>query len=397
MKFARLGDVLIIGVLFAGLLASAAALLVGARAQQFEERPLAVRPLLHIRGLFDPAYYTSWTDYLTDINPLRQAAVVGYSRFVWFAAGGAPTNQVVFGREGWLFARDSVSAPCHDNESIKRGVENIERLGAAIEAAGKEYLFTIVPDKASIYPDKLRPGGRRLMSCVDQNEAAFQANFKGSKVSYFDSWTLMRQTRAASTELVYPREDTHWTEHGSAAFVISVAEKLEPELRHGGAVISGVQILTPDLGRLAGFHWKRDYPVVRIVREGTQSRQPETIAHDPPGREYIRNRSTSSVAPLSKRRLLVIHDSYMYIAWDQLSQFYADALYVHWSALTPERLATFVASADVILFESAERVFYERLDAYFSDTAFADAVALGPPNYSVNPWPRQNANLDPSQ
>ncbi len=395
MKRSAINDLLVACTFFAGLLAPAMALVSGQRARAFEERPLAPPPRSAIGDLFDPGLYAGWTNYLVDRNPLREISVIAYSRLARMVTGDAATGQIVAGEDGFLFLRETISAPCLERLLVERQVDQLAMFFKALDAAGKPYVFAIAPDKAAVYSDKLSPASSRLARCAVANRAIYRETLAAADIEFVDLWALMEQLRIDGQEQAYSPEDTHWTEYGAAAFVSAVAEKLTPQLIHDGPMLAGDSERKPDLGRMAGLYFSRRFPEVKLKRDGVQNRDSVTIEHDAPGRPYVHNVSTSTAAPLSRRRLLVIHDSFMYVAWDQLAQFYADAFYLHWDSATPERLAALIAEADMVLVESVERETDERLALHFADSMLTDAVAngLGAKDRSAAPeWPRQPEN-----
>ena len=130
-----------------------------------------------------------------------------------------------------------------------------------------------------------------------------------------------------------------------------------------------------DLGRMAALYSRRATPIVTFERAAYVSHDREAVPHEPPGRPYVISVSNSTEVELSTKRLLLIHDSYTYVAWDQIAQFFKHVRFVHWDSLTPERLAEFSHDADIVVFQTVEREAYDRLRQHFSAPDFANEIA----------------------
>ena len=379
------------GWFLAMLLVPAGMYAAGMRARPIEERPMSRPPDFNTARLFDPAYYGALDKALVEQNPAREMAIKAYARLGYFLFGDVTGTQVAAGKDGWIHLRQTLMGDCIPEDRMKSQIDHLAALGNALEASGKSYLFTVAPDKEAIYNDKLTPAQVELSACRTANREQLDTLLKQSGMVYFDAWSALRKLRAEIAQPVYVPYETHWTEYGSTVFIEHIVKLFAPDLSLGPLVEIEPQTKTPDLGRMAGMYFQRDFARVRFDRGGHQNRNSNQVPHPEPGRPFVHNTSTSDGAPLSSQRVLILHDSFMYEAWDQVSQFFSDTLYMHWDSITPERFAMLAATADIIIIQTVERETLERLATHFDTDAYASAILASSPELEAEAetfWPR---------
>ena len=384
-RFVLFGWFLFVLVLPAGLHFS------GHRAQPIEERPLSDIPAFQVSRILDPEYYGELDRAVVDNNPVREVAIKAYSRMGYLLFGDVTGTQTVSGSRGWIFLRQTLLGDCIAPESFDRQMSSLSALGRALDDAGKPYIFLVAPDKEAIYRDILTRPQRELSRCRAMNRALLVDRLQRSRLKYIDAWQALKALRARTDQPVYHPLDTHWTEHGSTFFVEELATRFAPELSLGPLAVKGTAKRAPDLSRMAGMNFIREFDLVRFERGGQQKRSSTEVAHPEPGRPYLLNRSVSDGAPLSQKRVLFLHDSFMYVASDQVSQVFEDTFYMHWDSVTPDRFAALASTADAVVIQTVEREAFERLSAHFRSEAYANAVRNTTPEMVAEGlvlWPR---------
>jgi hypothetical protein len=287
------------------------------------------------------------------------------SQLRFWVAGEVGGMDVLVGRDRWLFFRDSVVGVCSDEAAIDVQVANLKKLADALQEAGIPLLFVAAPDKPSIYPDKLTPLMLEAGSCWEQNRAAISRATLDQGISHWNGWQDLVDARRASTNLLYFEDDTHWTQWGSIRFSAWIVKSLAPELTLAPPRQAGTEVRTPDLSRMAGLHRTIEAPVVEFDRPRQQAR--------------------------SRKRILFLHDSFMDAALGQISQYFDDTVYVHWSAFATDRFAAMASAADAVVIEVVERDSYRRLQEFFSDDRMAVAFRSLPEDAraaALGAWPR---------
>jgi hypothetical protein len=206
---------------FVGLLGAVlvgGALRVAPPADHVELQTLAPWPEWEATALWAwPGKFEAW---LNHHFPLRSQIIRAHSvvRHRWLAA---PSAQVVVGRDGWLFyagdrtfadfvGRDRLTA-----DELTRWRAVLEGRRAWLRERGIAYLFVIVPNKSTIYPEQLprllqaqaRPG--KLDQLLDDLRA------RGSTVPVFDLRPTLRAARQHGP--AYWTADSHWNGTGLVA------------------------------------------------------------------------------------------------------------------------------------------------------------------------------------
>lgn len=138
--------------------------------------------------------------------------------FAWKMQVPGQHFKVLKGRDGWLFLRnDSNDVLGQHTGRVQLAPEDrrqwetlFRQRSAMAEDAGAAWLFTIVPDKESVYPEHLppeiHPASRRPVH--DVLEIAARA---GAPALY-----LLDAIEAAKSEAdLYPKTDTHWNYRGA--------------------------------------------------------------------------------------------------------------------------------------------------------------------------------------
>jgi len=150
------------------------------------------------------------------------------------------------GNDGFLFFKNSLAyaAAGKDLEKQKKGknpLPVIVEFQKALAARGVDFLFVPVPTKLEVYPDRLDPKlsafAGRVVNPQGRKFLLALANAGVEVVDLLPAFLAARRDRP--NELVFQRQDTHWTDPGLrlAANVISERLKKYPwykELaRHG--------------------------------------------------------------------------------------------------------------------------------------------------------------------
>ncbi len=355
----------------------------GIKPQDLENRPMSSRPKITVDRLLDSTLYESISRYLEDRNPLRWYAVVAQARFRYEVFGTVEnygsSSQVVAGRDGWLFITDSLNQPCWDVEELKRGVSVLRSMQDALSERGKTFVFTVAPNKASIYPEKLAPALVAMSACARQSRDGLDGFIRTSGLThYIDAFDALQSARKTEQRPLYVPKETHWTDLGSIYFVSQLMRQVFGETRDLTRLrATGSSSPTPDLSRLSGLFIPHTLEHYVHDLGGVVTRQPTTVEHGGEGRPYVRQTSTSNSVPLDHRKVLILHDSFFYISWDHLASFFDDVLYVHWNAFDPAKFGEFARSADIIIVESVEREVYKRLSELKPEQAQAFRDALG--------------------
>ena len=176
-------------------------------------------------GNWNPKYLSQIQDYAGDNFYLRQDMITAWSALNARALGSSITEDVVLGSDGWLYFADTLPDyvgldPMTDRE-IFSAARNLALISEYCESQGAEFLFTVAPNKNSLYPEHMPgltlPAARQPYDAKRLEEALAEQG-----VSYLDCFALLR----GQEETLYFKTDSHWNGKGAALAADAVNEAL---------------------------------------------------------------------------------------------------------------------------------------------------------------------------
>lgn len=284
-----------------------------------EQRILAPMPALPRSLGAVPSFLATFDRYWSDQFGFRAELVRTYSRLMVQGFRTSSSSQVLVGRDGWLFytgdgnLEDWRSCARLSESELAVIAQRLEERQALVESMGGHYLFVIVPNKESVYPDHMPAWAQRrqMPKRMDQILDYVRSH---TRVDVLDLRPALVAARAQGD--VYYRTDTHWNERG--AYVAY------------GAIMDRLRQWQPDLQDFPADRvaWQRDGwykgDLARLLTMQEELREPLTVINllPPPdlhreelalsraemvGRgAYVRCTGTNALAP----SLFAFHDSY---------------------------------------------------------------------------------------
>ena len=153
-----------------------------------------------------------------------------------FAFHTSPVKLVVIGKDGWLYYGPGLCAAPQPPAAIDLWRKEIAAKAAWCRTHGITYLFVLTPVKETVYPEFLPDGLLpKKPSAADSLLTALQAM---PDVSVLDLREALVRARQTSSDPVFYKTDTHWTDRGALAGAREIIERLRPampELRAPGA------------------------------------------------------------------------------------------------------------------------------------------------------------------
>ena len=207
-------SLLFIGLFLALCLIPSLGLLLGHGSGAAANQKLAAEPKLTGRGGgFNTQYPEQLGSYLNDRFALRQEAVTLWSRLNASLLGSSVTDQVVPGRDGWLYFAPTLPDFTRTQRMTARelwcAARRLYLLQEYAEAQGGQFLYLTAPNKNSLYPDRM-PALPRAEG--PSNAEALAPLLEEMGVCSVDLFALFR---AETEELYFPR-DSHWNGRGAA-------------------------------------------------------------------------------------------------------------------------------------------------------------------------------------
>jgi alginate O-acetyltransferase complex protein AlgJ len=311
------------------------------------------------------AYYDDQFGFRADLVRLNALLLRKYLR--------APDRDVMVGRDGWTFYtgqrifEDFFGKSQFSQAELQRWKSHLESRQAQLARAGARYIFVIVPDKNTIYPEFLPNYIRenRGTSRLQQLNGYLQET--GSPVELLDLHQALAQAKGQGN--LYYAQDAHWNGRGFFAGYQTICERLArwfPSIRPQRLGVDYKVITQPwGLGdwSLMGLPEENlRYPSDFLVSLGTQRARKAPVpfpaelpeSPDPLRTPYYRE------GP-GQNSLLIFHDSFMrvgtYIMEDvPLAEHFARTLMVGMQPSDAEvQLISNKFHPDVVIEERAER------------------------------------------
>lgn len=187
----------------------------------FRQRPTAANLRAYERSLEE----ASWT--AAAFRPWVQDA-----QFAWLHDGGA---KALVGREGWLFYKPGVQY-LTERSRTRQGTSSAGEALAAITAfrdqlaaRGIPLLVMPVPNKETIYPDRLTRRAAHLRSAQCDETRALLDGLKAAGVEVIDLFALFTDAKVsapASSQPLYLAQDSHWSPAGVELAARALAQRI---------------------------------------------------------------------------------------------------------------------------------------------------------------------------
>lgn len=181
-----------------------------------EKRVLQGMPELLENGMPNMEFFSQMNDYFSDhfayrenlaqMNEVLHTGILQYSI----------NEKVIFGRDGWLYygetADDYTGRTGMDDDEMFRLARVLSLECEYLDSLGIEYIFTVAPNKNTIYPEYM-PGCFIKASSPTLLEKLSSA-LKATGVSYCDITAGIMDAKNEENILYY-RTDSHWNELGA--------------------------------------------------------------------------------------------------------------------------------------------------------------------------------------
>ncbi len=188
---------------------------------------LAPKPALHKRdGSLNTSFLEELSRYVDDHFSLRQEAVTLWARLNASLLRSSVTDQVVLGRDGWLYYSATLDDYCRVSPLTERelwcAARRLYLLQEYVEARGGRFLFTVAPNKNSLYPER--------MPALPREDRPADAERLGALLSEMGVHSLdLYAVFAAQGETLYFPTDSHWTSRGAALAADAILRALGRE------------------------------------------------------------------------------------------------------------------------------------------------------------------------
>ena len=260
-------------------------------------------------------------------------------------------NQVIIGREGWLYLGDQHAQTVTVDRSLPTlsEIELGKQIGAATEAweaylsnkGVKLFRIMIAPNKSTIYPEHLPVWAKPT------SPNATDALFAGTgSMRYVDLRGPLLAAKADQPEALYYKTDTHWNFLGAGIAFRAFAQQVGdvPDLRwpaDGAYELSRVVSRTGgDLANLLRLSasFADSVPMIRALDLSVETYQfdfdTKGVIHkggNPPVETPIKPIMVKSIGALNSKRVLWLRDSFGTAMSPLMAVTFSEVLQLHWA------------------------------------------------------------------
>lgn len=133
-------------------------------------------------------------------------------------------DDVIMGSNGWLYYTATLDDFQHNNSVSERQLfsmaHNMKLMQEYTELLGKQFIFTIAPNKNSLYGENM-PDSYKYVVSEKSDAKRFIPYLEDEAVNYIDLYSLFSE----KDEVLYYRQDSHWTEKGAVLVYNELLDK----------------------------------------------------------------------------------------------------------------------------------------------------------------------------
>ena len=284
-------------------------------------------------------------DYFQEHFAFRNELVTGNALLHGRLLETSTADGVIQGKNGWLYYKDSLDDYLGQDLLSDRSLFNIAHMLSmtqqALEEKGVNFLFTIAPNKNSLYGDNM-PYYDKLKVSDQTNRENLESWLTTEKVAYADLYQALME----EDEVLYHARDSHWNNKGAALAADVLMDALGKEHdSYEGESYTVRRDYTGDLDTML-------YPLASTADDEIYYDKETTYATVEEIQSNFDPRITT-VNPVKEGSLVMYRDSFGNALLPYMADAYANA---YFSRGIPYQLMDVQThSADTVIIERAER------------------------------------------
>lgn len=191
-----------------------------------EKRQMAEFPTLIQEEGWNKKYLQELGAYFEDHFAFRESYVAIDSWMESILFQQTNIDNVIVGTEGWLFYKDTLNdyagKEIMSDQSLENIAYNISVMQRMVEAQGKKFVFTIAPNKNSLYEQNM-PYTYSYKYSDNSNRKLLEKKLWGTGVNYVDLYEQFENQK----EILYFKRDSHWNNKGALLAYNSILDEAE--------------------------------------------------------------------------------------------------------------------------------------------------------------------------
>ena len=294
--------------------------------------------LIDANGALNAGVLDDTEDYVNEAFSLRQELITLWAH-VEALFGESAEDGVILGSDGWLYYADELADYTGTEPMTERQVfaaaRNLALISEYAEGQGADFVFTIAPNKSSLYPEHM-PACPRSGERTDAERLA--AELEAQDVNYVNLFELF----AAEDATLYFAHDSHWTSRGAALAADALNAALGVDSRFADGYEFESRAHTGDLFEMlypAGRDTETDDAPAGLAFTQGEGVRPDSITIDTEG--------------AGEGRLLMFRDSFGELLYPFMAEGFAEARFSRQAAY--DLTLAEELSADCVVIEIVER------------------------------------------
>lgn len=191
---------------------------------------VTVLPELIVDGKVNKSFLKELGDYFSYNFAFRSQMVTADNALKAKVFRTSGQDNVVIGKKGYLFygssMNDYLGYATMSDLQIAEAAYNLKLMQKTLAANDVQMIFTIAPNKNSLYPQFMPDGYKHRADT--KNSTRLAARLKKQKVHYCDLFALF----SSQKEILYHKHDSHWNNKGAALAMEKVLDALGHEHTH---------------------------------------------------------------------------------------------------------------------------------------------------------------------
>ena len=180
-----------------------------------EKREMAPFPSVMKDGAINSRFAGELDDYVRDHIGFRNQMVEGNTVLMARLFGESAEDDVILGKNGWLFyegtVNDYLNIPTMTPRAVRNAAHSLRMLQDYVKAQGADFVLAVIPNKNSLYGENMP--SRYVPLGQEGNYEQLLAALKEEGVNTADVYGAL----AGAGKILYQQTDTHWTYEGALA------------------------------------------------------------------------------------------------------------------------------------------------------------------------------------
>ena len=309
-----------------------------------ENRPLSKMPnLKNDDGSINTSVGVEFETYLSEHFAFRNQLVQLNNQMYYMMLKQSAEDDVIVGKNGWLYYSktldDYLSRDVLSDLEINNIVTTLELQQEYVQNYGGKFLFTIVPNKNTLYGDYMPYNYNNSENPNNLDKLTLALN--NSQVSFCNMKDILSQ----DSSILYHKTDTHWNNHGALVGYNALLDSLNIIHDDFSTVpYTAEKSWDGDLSKmLFPISWKKDIQILYDIDYNYQYTSVLTKAD-------FDDVTITTSNDLGTGSLLMFRDSFGRALIPFMAEHFKDTTF---SRANPTALLD--ASQDVVIFEIVER------------------------------------------